>query len=264
MMASITHRQMAYRQPAGRPSGYRWPERTLQDQRHPCNATPGKRADCSQKTEKSRTLHDQYRALTKCWLNLLEMAECFSRSQRGMIRRLDDACKEISRRMKVAATAGFSKFGERQHFNNISAICGMDIRDGHLHILGFDRMDVRHKGGNRYPYGKPMSAFPDLPALESGIGPADGASNAHKTCSVRFSGSEWERARTDTERKRPPAAMFVRNWITASIHSGASAISSPIPAHQHPGSGALPAIPASAEPSGADAWMRPGNRPSNR
>ena len=66
MALVATHGQVVYRLLPQRRSAWRRLERTIEDQRQPCNAALEERIDCHRKTGKSLTFFDQCKALTKC------------------------------------------------------------------------------------------------------------------------------------------------------------------------------------------------------
>ncbi len=86
------------------------------------------------------------------------MAACPVAVQRGTLKRLDEAFSGFFRRVKAGGAPGFPKFRGRRSFDSFSAVSGVRVRGGRIHIPGLGGMAVRRKGGNPYPDGKPLSA----------------------------------------------------------------------------------------------------------
>ncbi len=69
--------------------------------------------------------------------------------QRGTLKRLDEAFRAFFRRAKAGGAPGFPKFRSRRSFDSFSAVSGVRIRGGRIHLPGLGGMAVRSKGGRR-------------------------------------------------------------------------------------------------------------------
>ena len=156
--SATTHRQTAYRLLPQRRAAWRRLEAILEDQRQLYSAALEERIGCCRKTGKGLSYSGQCRALTECRRDIPGMAACPVAVQRGTLKRLDEAFRAFFRRVKAGGAPGFPKFRGRRSFDSFSAVSGVRIRGGRIHIPGLGGMAVRRKGGNPYPDGKPLSA----------------------------------------------------------------------------------------------------------
>ncbi len=152
------HRQTACRLLRRKRAAWRRLEAMLEDQRQLYNAALEERIGCHRKTGKGLSYFDRCRALTECRRDIPGMAACPVAVQRGTLKRLDEAFRAFFRRVKAGGAPGFPKFRGRRSFDSFSAVSGVRVRGGRIHLPGLGGMAVRRKGGNPYPDGKPLSA----------------------------------------------------------------------------------------------------------
>ena len=129
------------------------------------NGALEERIDCWRKTGRSISRIDQFRSLTVCRREILEMASDPVAIQRGTLRRLDEAYRAFFRRVKVGGAPGFPRFRGRRGWDSLSAVSGVNLeadpqRRGRarLRVPGFDWLAVSRRGGNPYPGGEPVGA----------------------------------------------------------------------------------------------------------
>ena len=157
MSSSVTYRQIVYRLLPEKRSAWRLLDIMLDTQHHLYNAALEERVDCYRKTGKTLTYFDQAKSLTVCRRTLPDMAAVPVAIQRGTLKRLDHAFKGFFRRVSQGG-AGFPRFQGRRHFNSLSVVSGVTVEGNRLRIPGFDWLTIRHRGGNPWPHGKPVSA----------------------------------------------------------------------------------------------------------
>lgn len=92
--------------------------RILEDQRQLYNAALEERIDAWRKARRSISYFDQTKALTACRREIPEMGALPVDLQRATLKRLDEAYRDLFRRVKAGKKAGFPRFKGRGWFNS--------------------------------------------------------------------------------------------------------------------------------------------------